>query len=146
MGAILVPVDFSSVTPALVTHAAELAAALGHKVWLLHVAPPEPDFVGYGVGPQPVREHAADHLREEHRQLQALAERLKNEGVEVESLLVQGPVAQEVLEQAERLKAAMIVLGSHGRGALYQAVLGSVSADIVRHARCPVLVVPIRPG
>lgn len=60
------------------------------------------------------------------------------------------PVAGEVVEgepaavlsQAAR-DAALLVVGSHGRHRLYQAVMGSVTAACVRHATCPVLVVPV---
>lgn len=146
MGAILVPVDFSSVTADIVQHAAQLAKALGHKLWLLHVASPDPDFVGFDVGPEPVRESIAGRFREEHRQIQALANDLKGQGLEVEALLVQGRTADRVHEHAEKLGVAFIVIGSHGRGALSTALLGSTSHDVLKGARCPVLVVPIRRG
>lgn len=145
MGVVLVPVDFSEVTAEVVRRAGELARALGHRAVLLHVAEPEPDFVGYGVGPRPVRRSVAEHLREEHRQIEALAASLRERGVDAEALLVQGPTAATILEQAADLRAELIVIGSHGRGALYRALLGSVSADVLRGARQPVLVVPIRP-
>jgi nucleotide-binding universal stress UspA family protein len=47
-----------------------------------------------------------------------------------------------LLEQAKN--ASMVVVGSHGRGAVLGAVVGSVSQAIIRHAQCPVVVV--RPG
>lgn len=63
-----------------------------------------------------------------------------NPRVAVTSHVVQGdPV--EVLLDATR-GADLLVLGSHGHGRLFHAVLGSVSAACVRHANCPVLVVP----
>jgi nucleotide-binding universal stress UspA family protein len=53
-----------------------------------------------------------------------------------------GEAAKAIVQAAERLAADAIVIGSHGRGATYRAFLGSVSQDVVRHARCPVLVIP----
>jgi nucleotide-binding universal stress UspA family protein len=49
-----------------------------------------------------------------------------------------------VLSEAKRLHAELIVVGSHGHGLLYDALLGSVSADILRKSSLPVLVVPTR--
>ena len=78
---ILLALDFSSLTSALVAQVQGLAgdsAGSGHtvEVFVLHVAAPDPDFVGYEAGPQSVRDQRANELREEHRELEALAERL----------------------------------------------------------------------
>jgi len=53
-----------------------------------------------------------------------------------------GEAAKAILQASERLAADAIVIGSHGKGAAYRTFLGSVSQDVVRHARRPVLVVP----
>jgi nucleotide-binding universal stress UspA family protein len=53
-----------------------------------------------------------------------------------------GKAAQEILRAAERFTVDAIVLGAHGRGAAYRALVGSVSAEVVRLAHHPVLVVP----
>jgi nucleotide-binding universal stress UspA family protein len=49
-----------------------------------------------------------------------------------------------LLHQAERLKADLLIVGSHGRGAMLHLLLGSVSEQVLKKATCPVLVVPIR--
>jgi nucleotide-binding universal stress UspA family protein len=51
---------------------------------------------------------------------------------------------QTILEQAEKLDADVIVMGSHGRGKLFDLVVGSVSAGVMRKSPVPVLVVPAR--
>ncbi len=61
-------------------------------------------------------------------------------GVLLERRVVEGhPV--KVLADASS-GARMLVLGSHGRRRLHQAVLGSISESTVRHASCPVVVLP----
>ena len=70
---ILVTIDLEDHAEQLIGHAAEWAKAFGAKVWLMHVAAPDPDFVGYEVGPQYIRDGRAEELREEHRMLQACA-------------------------------------------------------------------------
>lgn len=53
-----------------------------------------------------------------------------------------GSARDTLLEEARRLGATLIVVGTHGRTGLSHLLLGSVAEQIVRHARCPVLVVP----
>jgi nucleotide-binding universal stress UspA family protein len=60
--------------------------------------------------------------------------------------MVMGPFVETIVEQADQTLADMIVIGSHGHGALFRMVLGSVSEGVVRQTDCPVLVVPIREG
>jgi nucleotide-binding universal stress UspA family protein len=55
MDNILVPLDFQEATLDVLDHASLLAQSLSAKLWLVHVGDPDPDFVGYGVGPQSVR-------------------------------------------------------------------------------------------
>ena len=52
-----------------------------------------------------------------------------------------GPAAERIIDAANECNADLIVVGSRGRGWLKSAVLGSVSAALVRHSGCPVVVV-----
>jgi nucleotide-binding universal stress UspA family protein len=138
----LVPVDFSPITGTVIEQAASLAGAVGGKVWLLHVVEPDPEFVGFDTGPDVVRKQLAGRWREEHRQLQEEAARLRDGGTEATARLVQGATVQTILDEAERLNANLIVLGPHRHGTLHKVILGSVSEGVLRQAACPVLIVP----
>ncbi len=146
MKSILVPLDFSDVTERVLDVATRLGAGFGSRLRLLHVAAPDDDtgFVGYEAGPQVVRDQVAHELREEHRALQRLAERVGQRGLEAEALFVQGPTIETILEQADKIDADVIVLGSHGHGVLRRALLGSVSEGVMHRSARPVLVVPAR--
>jgi len=139
---ILAAVDFSELTGPLLEHAAELARALSAQLWLVHAAAPEPDFVGYDPGPVGVRQQVATHLRENHRRLQDHADALRRRGLDVTALLVQGPTVETILREAEKLEVDLLLLGSHGRGALSRVLLGSVSEGVLRRARIPVMILP----
>ncbi len=142
MRRILAAVDFSEVSDAVVSHAASLAQAFSARLLLLHVAAPDPEFVGLEVGPQTVRDARADELRREHRELQRRASDLRDRGFNAEAFLIQGPTVDTILERAEHLDADLLVLGSHGHGAAYRALLGSISGGVLRRATVPVLIVP----
>jgi nucleotide-binding universal stress UspA family protein len=143
MKKILVPVDFSGVTDSALKAAARLAGALQAELLLLHVAAPEPEFIGYETGPASVRQAVAHQLSAEHRQLQALQHELEALGLRVTALLIQGYTIEKILAEAERMPADLIVMGSHGHGGLHHLLMGSVAEGVVRKARCPVVLVPV---
>lgn len=139
---ILALVDFSSVSGPVVERAGDLALKYGAKCWIVHIAAPDPDFVGYDVGPQHERDHRAEQLREEHRQLQEYKSSLEAKGVTCEALLIQGPLPQAVMDEAQKLEADLIVVGSHGRSMLYELLVGSVCEYLLKNSKVPLLVVP----
>lgn len=141
---ILVGYDFSEHAADVMKTAERCAASMAGNLWLIHVAEAEPDFVGYEAGPTTVRMELAQQFRKEHQELQDHAARLREAGVNATALLVRGPVATTLLKEAERLKADVIIVGSHGRGAMLHLLLGSVSEQILKKATCPVLIIPTR--
>ena len=143
MKQVLAAIDFSEVSKPVMERATGLARVFKAKLTLLHVAASDPEFVGYDAGPQVVRDNRADQLRAEHHQLQQHAEQLRAEGIEAEALLVEGPTIETILEKARDLPADLVVIGSHGKGALKSALLGSVSQGVLRRAPCPLLVIPL---
>ncbi|EGJ34953.1 MULTISPECIES: universal stress protein [Moorena] len=140
----LVAIDFSEITPVVIAQAESLAAATKSKLWLIHIAEPEPDFVGYQTGPQTERDYIAHKFRKEHRQLQKWAENSRQKGIDAAALLIQGPIVETILAQAQKLAVDLIVVGSHGHSGLYKALVGSISEGILQKADCPVMVIPGR--
>jgi len=139
---ILAALDLSEASDAVPKQVGVLAGALRARVWLLHVAEPDPEFVGREVDPQVMRDDLAHEYRREHKELQRLSQELRDAGVESTALLVQGPTAEKILEEAERLEADVIVIGSYGRGGVRRLLFGSTSEDVLQSANVPVLVVP----
>lgn len=139
---LLVPIDFSDVSNLVIAEAMQLAGAFHAKIWLIYIAEPEPAFVGYEAGPKTVREEVAHEYHEEHKKIQSHASVLRDTGVDAEALLVQGGIVDSIVGQAEKLDAAMIVMGSHGRTALKRVVMGSIAEGVLRCAPCAVHIVP----
>jgi nucleotide-binding universal stress UspA family protein len=144
MKQMIAALDLSPISDEVVNCAASIARAFSARLVLLHVAAPDPDFVGFDVGPQSVRDARAHELRDEHRAFQQLAHVLRDSGVNAEAGLVQGPTVDTILEQAERQKADLLIVGSHGHGAVYRALLGSVSEGVLHRSKIPVLIIPAR--
>ena len=60
----------------------------------------------------------------------------------VDTVVVHGPIVQQILHQAKTGHADLIVMGTHGLGGFERLVLGSVTEKVLRKADCPVLTVP----
>ncbi len=129
---ILHPTDFSEVSGAAFRLAFGLAADHKSRLVILHVVPP-PQSRGEAVAREQVGCYHADLWR--------MLEHLRPEGaaVAVERRLEDGDAAGTILRVAEEEAADVIVLGTHGRGALGKLLLGSVADKVVRRAPCPVL-------
>ncbi len=139
---ILVGIDYSDVTPLLLQQAEKLAGATGAQITLLHVVEPEPEFVGFEPGPDVVRAAVAQDHKVEHDKLVALKLGLIGKGFLVNALQVQGVAADKILKEATNLGVNLIVLGSHGHGALFHLLVGGVTEAVLKRATCPVLIVP----
>ena len=140
---ILAAVDFSGFTGPILAAVDRIATELPEtRIWLLHVAEPNPSFVGYEAGPAVVRDQVAAEYRRERQQLQACAARLERPGREVTSLVVPGAIAEVILGEATRWGIDLIVMGSHGYGTLAELIVGGVSKVVLRKAGCPVLIIP----
>lgn len=144
---IVVPYDFSEYADAALDVALELARALGAELHLLHVLQPPAYAYGselYAGGP--LHSLSEDHLslqRETELRLEAVAEGYARQGHSIRSLVVDGTrVADTIDQEAARLVADLIVMGTHGRTGLAHLLLGSVAEATLRHAPCPVLTVP----
>lgn len=140
---ILVTIDFDKNEQLLIEKAFQLATPFNSKIWLMHIAVPDPDFVGYEVGPQYIRDGRAEELRKEHKLLQEYTIKLKKNGAQAEGILVQGATIEMVIEEAKKLNIDLIIAGHHEHNFLYKAFVGSVSSEIVKKSKIPVLLVPL---
>ncbi|MGB5259423.1 MAG: universal stress protein [Gammaproteobacteria bacterium] len=149
---LLVAVDLSESTEKIITKAEEIAKALSAKIWLLHIAEPEPadlyiagyepDSIGLESDPQLLRDAIAKSLHRDHCHLQEIADQLRKTGLDTTALLVQGATVETILEEASKLDVDMIIVGFYGRGSLYKLLIGSVSEGLLHKSEYPILVIP----
>jgi nucleotide-binding universal stress UspA family protein len=147
---VLVAVDGSDAAGAAASFAIWLAGTAGADVTLVHVCPD----LGGAEHAAPRADPAAFRAAAEHR-LQETARwqrRLQNlagyavAGAHVQTRVVRGRVSAAVLEAGDELDADVIFIGSRGRGADRSQLLGSVSSQVLHHARRSVMVFPAQGG
>ena len=135
---ILLPTDFSDTANRCMDYASELARQFGASVHLLHVVPDPKSEVWAG-------EAAGISMPDLRQTWIAAAERRLGElslnGVETERTARVGHAFVEIIRYAQENEIDLIVMGTHGRGAVNHMLLGSVAEKVVRKAPCPVLTV-----
>lgn len=142
---ILCAVDFSESSREALSYALSLGAEAGAHVTILNTIemPPElrepPASYTYNVEDVRVRAEESQLVR-----LEALIPFAVRDYCTVETTVVEGKAAREVLRMAADRKVDLIVMGVQGRNAVSRAVFGSNTQDVIRHATCPVLIVHAR--
>ena len=139
---ILVAINFDDNDQKVLDKASKMAQAFSAKVWLVHIATPDPLFVGYDIGPQYIRDLRAAELRDEHRSIQDLAGELKKKGITSEGLLIQGSTVAMLIDETIKLKADLIIVGRSKRDAFYKKFRESISKGVLKKSKIPILVVP----
>ena len=133
-GRLLVCSDGSAFSDSIVPTAATWCDRLELEPWLTEVVGPDenPEPADH---PVPNREAAAARKR-----LQELAPQLRSPPSDVGIEVLHGAPGRSIPDFATRLPAALIAIATHGRGGLTRITMGSVTAEVVRHAPCPVLI------
>ena len=138
---ILVPVDFSPHSLKALRYASAFAQQFGARLILLHVNEPVvfPSELGYA----PLATEALDQsLREDAQtRLKALAHGCGAEGLSVETAVVAGRPFNEIVAVAAEREVDLIIIATHGFTGFTHVLMGSTAERVIRHAKCPVLVV-----
>jgi nucleotide-binding universal stress UspA family protein len=123
MSEILFPTDFSPASETAAQIARDFARQAGARLHVVHVVPPVTD-------PTLPKEHLAAAVKK------------LGDGLRVQSALLNGLAARNIVDYARDKHIDLIVLGTHGRTGISHAILGSVAETVMRLAPCPVLTVP----
>ncbi len=133
----LIPVDFSNPGNQAVAYGVRLAKALGAEIRLLHViehtkvATESFQWIDFFNQVKAVVTPMMDDL----------AGKVEKQGIRVRTDIRQGTAYSEIVGQAKRFRADLIVMGTHGRAGMERWLMGSVAERVVRLANCPVLTI-----
>jgi len=142
MKTILAPVDFSGATDAVVGEAIALARALDGRVVLLTVIQPPAITNEYSALMDNLAEIVAAGEKNAARRLAELEAGLQAERIPVETVQINGAPIRTIADQARKVGADYIVMGSHGHTALYDLLVGSTTHGVLMRASCPVVITP----
>jgi nucleotide-binding universal stress UspA family protein len=141
---IVVGVDFSPANRPALEAAIEAANERHARLALVHALQPlgAPGLVPSSPRADAERNESSDVVSNVDNPLQAWQQEVADAGIRVETISLAGEPSDVLVNEALRQGADAIVVGTHGKGGLEKAVLGSVARRVVKKSTVPVLVVP----
>jgi universal stress protein A len=139
---ILVPTDFSEYSDKALKQALDIAKQYNARVYLLHVVPPFRDFGGgdYVLNYEVIK---AAEKQDENVSAERIKKQLEKfpqaQEVEVVTDIIRGLAYEEILKEADEKGIDLIVIASLGQSGLAKYIIGSVARNVLRGAKCPVL-------
>lgn len=138
---ILIATDGSELVRSAVETAVEIAKISGAKLYAVYVVAyegllgPSPSDIGW-------EKAALEYFRAEGKEATTYVENSgKAANVEIESIILEGNPANEIVDFAEKNDIDLIVMGTLGKTGIQRFLLGSVAENVVRHSKKAVLVV-----
>jgi nucleotide-binding universal stress UspA family protein len=138
---ILVAIDESPQSAAALDLAIELGKTLKSRITLVHALDPGAiASTADDAGAASVMEIELDELQSAGKELlEATSQRVRDAGLEVESIVRDGVPAQTILDTATRANCDLIVMGTHGRHGIERFFIGSCAEQVLRESTVPVL-------
>ena len=134
--------DFSPASRAALAKAIELARRDRAPLVIAHVMTLPMPMLGDGyVSPATWDQIERGYRTTSQKKLDAVVARAKAAGVRTRGLLLEGQAHAQIVRAARRLRAGLLVVGTHGRSGLARFFVGSVAARVVAAAPCPVVTV-----
>jgi nucleotide-binding universal stress UspA family protein len=136
---VLVPLDGSELSQAVLPAAEEIAGAFGASLVLCSVT--STDWPAPGLYPEAYRQAATAMEKAAREALEQTASKLREQGNEVDCVVAHGSAASEIVKTAETVGAGLIAMSTHGRSGPGRWVMGSVADAVVRRTHLPCLLV-----
>ncbi len=139
---ILAPLDGSELAERALEHVRTVTKGRrAPKVILLQVIP-FPAHPAHTLSDELIRSESEKAEANARDYLAKVADSLRADGIAVDTAIVRGGPAEEILDYAKENKVDLIVMSTHGRSGVSRWVFGSVAERVLRHSATPVLIVP----
>ena len=139
---ILVPLDGSKRAERILPHVEELAQHYNAKVIFLRaVEPPSVTTGPEGVSMAFYQDQLDQQAKEVESYLAARQGAFREKGIEARKCVAHSPVVEAIIRVAEREKADLIAMASHGRSGLSQVFYGSVAAGVLHRIDRPLMLI-----
>jgi len=143
MKKVLIAIDYDQTAQKVANEGYSLARDMNAEVILLHVISNPVLYYSSYMVLTPVQINSVGDLK---AVAQKFLEKMKHDlGDEaIQTIIKEGDTAESILETAKKLKADIIVIGTHSRKWLENILMGSVAENVLRHATLPLFIIPTK--
>ncbi len=134
---VLVPVDFSENSKKILEAAGYLSGICQAQLHVVFVVQSFDDYSGFFVPHMPIAKFEEEMVQAADEKMESFLAGHKD----IESTILVGDVAEEIVRHAEENGIDMIIMGTHGYKGLEKVMFGSVAGKVVRSSPCPVLTI-----
>jgi nucleotide-binding universal stress UspA family protein len=142
MKTFLVPIDFSEISEEIADTAISFAQAFHGRVVLLHSIPPPILTSEYALPVEVAHEAVMAGEKSAEARLTEYADPFRRANLGIDVIVRHGGPVTAILEEAARVHADFIIMGSHGHGRLYDLLVGSTASGVLKGAQCGVIIMP----
>jgi nucleotide-binding universal stress UspA family protein len=145
MKTIITALDFSDASHAVLEAAIDMASKQQATLHIMHVLEPSPSYTAYGMTPEEfpaIQVFQQESQKRAEARLNLAVNQAKTVISDVRAELALGSPLHAIIDYAKNIHADLIVIGTHGHGAVAALLIGSVAEGLVRKAVCPTLVIP----
>jgi len=139
---IVVAIDLGDFSKRIIEFAVEFVTSYPARLHFLHIVSTDVSSAIGDLSVQYVHEIEENIIKLKKERLNEITAFIKEKGISYEVDVIEGIASNEILEKAKEIHAKMIIIGSHGHGAFYEALIGSVAHDVLKKTNIPMLIVP----
>jgi nucleotide-binding universal stress UspA family protein len=143
MNTIVLALDFESQSSKIIDEAKKYALAFQATLHLLHISTLVTKSLNFDQSVGDGHKEANTELSTEKRLLKRLCLNLNKEGIEANYSILEGEVSRNVIEEAERLEAELVIVGLHQRSFLMRSFVKSASEETLQKIKIPILFIPL---
>lgn len=145
MKSILVALDLHPSGSNVLQTARKTASAFGAKLYVVHseiVGSQYLNKVSQQSGDQSLLEIVSEQDKLIKEKLSEIHRSLKKANIESDCIYMEGPTVENILTEAEKVNAELIIMGSHKHGKFYNFLFGSIHELLICKAKIPIMIVP----
>ena len=142
MKKILIAVDFTEANKSVLAYAKKMAKEFNSSITIVHSENIQLFLDSYEINVMPSVEIIEMQKKIISEKLKKIEDEFKDEDIAVKTILLEGPTAENILNEAKICEADLIIAGSHKHGRFYNLLIGSTTNSLIKKSPIPILIIP----